>query len=60
MPIYEYVCKSCQHPFEVLVRRNAEPVACPDCGSQTLQKKWSVFSAQSGSQSPPAPAPGPG
>ncbi|TNE92900.1 MAG: zinc ribbon domain-containing protein [Deltaproteobacteria bacterium] len=33
MPIYEYACESCGHRFEKLVRLNAEPPPCPECGA---------------------------
>ena len=32
MPIYEYVCMSCESHFEELVRYDETP-PCPDCGS---------------------------
>jgi len=41
MPIYEYVCTSCEHEFELLVRGSEAP-ACPDCGSQELTRKLSL------------------
>ncbi len=43
MPIYEYVCSSCQHRFEKLVRRFGEEVACPSCASGAVDKQLSVF-----------------
>jgi len=33
MPIYEYVCKDCEKPFEALVY-GSEKASCPHCGSQ--------------------------
>jgi len=44
MPIYEYVCKSCRHEFEVLIRGQERP-KCPECGGTRLGKKWSVPAA---------------
>lgn len=33
MPIYEYVCASCSHSFEVRQRFSDDPVTtCPQCG----------------------------
>jgi putative FmdB family regulatory protein len=62
MPIFEYVCKECQHEFEALVfgKQRAE---CPKCQSKKLEPQLSVFavSAKSGAttqRSMPA-APGP-
>ena len=49
MPIFEYVCKECQHEFEALVfgKQKAE---CPKCQSKKLEPQLSVFavSAKSG------------
>ena len=43
MPIYGYVCKSCEHRFDVLQKMSDEPlVHCPDCGEPTLQKELSA------------------
>ena len=42
MPIYEYICQECRHPFEKLVFGDTE-VICPQCGSQTLGKQFSTF-----------------
>ncbi|MEJ2541248.1 MAG: zinc ribbon domain-containing protein [Gemmatimonadota bacterium] len=41
MPIYEYVCDSCTHEFERLVRGSETP-ACPECGSRELTRKLSL------------------
>ena len=42
MPIFEYVCKQCQHEFEALVfgQQKAE---CPKCKSKKLEPQLSVF-----------------
>ena len=42
MPIYEYVCMSCESHFEELVRNDETP-ACPDCGAAKVQRQFSVF-----------------
>ena len=44
MPIYEYVCMSCESHFEELVRGDETP-ACPDCGTAKVQRQLSVFAA---------------
>lgn len=44
MPIFEYTCRDCGHPFETLVRTGAVP-ACPHCRSQALDKRLSVPAA---------------
>ncbi len=41
MPIFEYVCKSCNSRFEALVR-SAAAVECPACKSTSLEKQVSV------------------
>ncbi len=42
MPIFEYVCKDCDHPFEALVygKQKAE---CPKCHGKELAPRLSVF-----------------
>jgi putative FmdB family regulatory protein len=49
MPIFEYICKECEHEFEALVfgKQKAE---CPKCQSKKLEPQLSVFavSAKSG------------
>jgi putative FmdB family regulatory protein len=44
MPIYEYQCPACSHEFELLLRGGETPV-CPLCGSQRLDKQFSVPAA---------------
>lgn len=63
MPIYEYICESCEHEFEFLVRASDQP-QCPECGGKQLNKLFSVPAAHSGSRGSdlpvcgPSPAPG--
>ena len=60
MPIFEYVCKECQHEFEALVfgKQKAE---CPRCQSKKLEPQLSVFAvlAKSGATSQPSFSPEP-
>jgi putative FmdB family regulatory protein len=42
MPIFEYVCKACDHQFEALVY-GKEKAECPKCHSQKLAPQLSVF-----------------
>ena len=55
MPIFEYVCKECEHEFEALVfgKQKAE---CPKCQSKKLEPQLSVFavSAKSGAATRPS------
>jgi putative FmdB family regulatory protein len=44
MPLYEYTCQSCQHPFEALVFAGDTP-QCPQCHSTTLQRLMSLPAA---------------
>ena len=53
MPIFEYVCKQCDHEFEAILygKQTAE---CPKCKSKKLETQLSVFAvaAKGGSTSP--------
>ncbi|HWX93900.1 MAG TPA: zinc ribbon domain-containing protein [Terriglobales bacterium] len=55
MPIFEYICKDCDHSFEALVygRQKAE---CPKCHSQQLAPQLSTFavSSKGSASSPPS------
>ena len=43
MPIYGYVCRSCEHSFDALQKMSDDPlVDCPDCGDAALQKQLSA------------------
>ena len=55
MPIFEYVCKECQHEFEALVF-GQQKAAYPKCQSRRLDPQLSVFgvSAKSGGSSQPS------
>jgi putative FmdB family regulatory protein len=48
MPIFEFICESCGESFEELVRSSSEPskVICPQCSSNQVKKKISLFAAQ--------------
>jgi putative FmdB family regulatory protein len=53
MPLFEYRCASCDKTFEKLLKKQAQEVACPDCG-QPAHKAVSVFAAAAASCSPPS------
>lgn len=46
MPIYEYACRGCGAAFELLVRKARTP-ACPECGSEDLEKRFSLPAVKS-------------
>ena len=46
MPIYEYQCTACTHEFEALVR-SGSVVKCEKCGSDRLEKRFSLPAIQS-------------
>jgi putative FmdB family regulatory protein len=50
MPIFEYVCRDCNHRFESLVRGDATPT-CPTCQGTHLDKQLSVFAVNTRSSS---------
>ncbi len=60
MPIYEYVCESCQRSFEQLVRskRDESRLTCPECGHGRVERRPSVFAAHARSSSVPLPTGG--
>ena len=59
MPIYEFSCETCSEDFETLVRSSdwEGEVECPSCGSEKIEKRWSVFAAGSKSASSTAEMP---
>lgn len=48
MPIYEYQCRQCEKEFELLIRGQEQP-ACPECGSDQLQRLMSAPAAHTAS-----------
>jgi putative FmdB family regulatory protein len=58
MPLYEYVCRTCDKSFELLIRGDDTPT-CPHCQSRKLDKLLSVVAGHvAGGKGTPAPAPG--
>ena len=44
MPIYEYVCESCESRFEELMSSStADAPHCPACGSASVTRAYSSF-----------------
>ena len=55
MPIYEYICKECNHQFEALVY-GKEKAECPKCHTKKLEPQLSVFAVSAKSWIKFAPA----
>ena len=53
MPIYEYVCSQCKSEFQKLVSSGSSGVACPQCGSKKLERKFSTFAAHQAAPAAP-------
>jgi putative FmdB family regulatory protein len=51
MPIFEYVCKSCNHRFEYLVMGPRKP-RCPACASIRLERQVEAFAQGRASRQP--------
>ena len=58
MPVYEFVCRRCEHPFEELVLGSEVP-CCPACASEELEKRFSTFATRAETAPAPMPAPMP-
>lgn len=48
MPIFEFLCDDCGHPFEELVFTSSatKKVSCPECGSVSVSKQISTFASK--------------
>ena len=48
MPLFEFVCTTCEKDFEELVRSSSaiDEVTCPVCGSTQVKKKISKFASK--------------
>jgi putative FmdB family regulatory protein len=57
MPIFEYVCRACDHQFEALVY-GAQKAECPKCHGHKLAPQLSVFAVSSKRASTAAPSVG--
>jgi putative FmdB family regulatory protein len=57
VPLYEFVCETCAHEFEDLVRADETP-ACPSCRGTRLRRLMSVVAVGRGDE-PAAAAPAP-
>jgi len=41
MPMFDYVCRRCEHQFELLMRSH-DVAQCVACGSANVEKRFSV------------------
>ncbi len=48
MPLFEFVCETCEIDFEELVRSASatDEVVCPACGGSDVKKKISKFASR--------------
>jgi putative FmdB family regulatory protein len=53
MPVYEFVCRDCQRPFEVVrpVAEATAAVTCPGCGGSRVDRVYSHFYAKTSKKS---------
>jgi putative FmdB family regulatory protein len=58
MPIFEYVCRACDHHFEAIVMGPKAP-KCPNCDSKRLDQQLSRFAVQGKSSGESFSADGP-
>src|ERR1700751_4890061 len=58
MPIFEYVCRECDHGFEALVY-GSEKAECPKCHSKKLAPQLSTFAVASKGAAKGSPSAGP-
>ena len=49
MPLYEYKCTGCGNQFELLMLKASQPVACPACASDAVERMLSMFAVSSAS-----------
>ena len=59
MPVYEYVCRQCAHPFEELVFTGDAPPTCPACQAPDAERALSVVAVGRAETGAPARAMGP-
>lgn len=57
MPMYEFLCGSCEIDFETIVSsaQAVDGVECPECGSKKVHKKLSLFAKSTSSAAVSAP-----
>ena len=53
MPMYDFACRECGHPFEKKLRmsQSSDPQECPGCGSMNTRRRIGAAVAVGGSRS---------
>ena len=54
MPIYEYICDSCNERFEKIVINKQQEISCPKCASKRATIQLSVFATAGGGSTSPS------
>jgi putative FmdB family regulatory protein len=60
MPIYEYICDSCNEHFEKIVVNKQQEISCPKCSSKKATIQLSVFATAGSSNGSSTPFSGGG
>jgi len=50
MPIFEYICRDCNKPFEALIY-GSKKAECPHCHSTRLDQQFSTYATPASSKS---------
>ena len=50
MPIYEYMCKTCDKEFECLVLGSDKDITCPECKGENVQRLMSACRIKNGAR----------
>jgi putative FmdB family regulatory protein len=48
MPVYDYLCRDCRKPFELVLtlsEHDKEQIKCPKCGSANVEQESAAFFA---------------
>jgi len=56
MPIFEYICRKCNHQFEALIYGD-QKAECPKCHARKLAPQLSVFAVSTKGSTSPSPRP---
>ncbi len=54
MPMYQYACQECGHPFEkrLAMSQSGEAQPCPYCGSLETRKRLGAVAVNAGASGP--------